>query len=123
MVDAVSGYADGRGVDPTYRAISTKANRMNPDNHAEVVEVTYNSNQTSLTALLQYYFEHHDPTQKNRQGNDIGSQYRSIILTTDDAQTATVMAVLNDYQVLLKAADYGAIATQIKPLELSLIHI
>ena len=117
VVDAVSGYADGRGVDPTYRAITAKANRMNPDNHAEVVEVTYNSNQTSLTALLQYYFEHHDPTQKNRQGNDIGSQYRSIILTTDDAQTATVMAVLNDYQVLLKAADYGAIATQVKPLE------
>ena len=97
VVDAVSGYADGRGVDPTYRAITAKANRMNPDNHAEVVEVTYNSNQTSLTALLRYYFEHHDPTQLNRQGNDIGSQYRSIILTTNDSQRATVMAVLNDY--------------------------
>lgn len=117
VIDAVSGYADGHGVKPTYRAITSMANRMNPDNHAEVVEVTYNSNQITLSMLLQYYFEHHDPTQLNRQGNDTGSQYRSIILTTDRSQKAIAEVILNDYQKLLQQADRGKIVTQIKPLK------
>ncbi|MDX1678052.1 peptide-methionine (S)-S-oxide reductase MsrA [Arsukibacterium sp.] len=116
VVDAVSGYADGRGVAPTYQAITQRSNKMNPDNHAEVVKVTFNPQQISLQALLQHYFESHDPTQLNRQGNDVGTQYRSIILTNSTAQAAVAQQVVKQYQPLLTAAGYGQIVTQLKPL-------
>ncbi|KKO44529.1 peptide methionine sulfoxide reductase [Arsukibacterium ikkense] len=116
VVDAVSGYADGQGVKPTYRAITQRSNKNNPNNHAEVVQVTFNPQQISLEALLQHYFESHDPTQLNRQGNDIGTQYRSIILTNSPEQQARAQAVLQQYQPLLTAAGYGKIVTQLKPL-------
>tara|TARA_R110002126_G_scaffold43555_8_gene124858 strand:- start:6843 stop:8159 length:1317 start_codon:yes stop_codon:yes gene_type:complete len=116
VVDAVSGYADGKGVEPNYRAITKRSNKMNPDNHAEVVQVTFNPQRTSLEALLQHYFESHDPTQLNRQGNDIGTQYRSIILTNSPEQQTRAEAVMQQYQPLLTAAGYGQIVTQLKPL-------
>lgn len=116
VVDAVSGYADGKGVKPTYRAITKRSNKNNPDNHAEVVQVTFDPEQISLEALLQHYFESHDPTQLNRQGNDIGTQYRSIILSNSPEQQARAEAVLQQYQPLLTAAGYGQIVTQLKPL-------
>ncbi|SEI04274.1 peptide methionine sulfoxide reductase msrA/msrB [Rheinheimera pacifica] len=116
VIDAVSGYADGNGVQPTYRAITQKRNQHNPNNHAEVVQITFNPAVISLTTLLQRYFEMHDPTQLNRQGNDIGTQYRSIILTNSQAQADTAQQVLTAYQPLLSQAGYGAITTQIKPL-------
>jgi peptide methionine sulfoxide reductase msrA/msrB len=78
VIDAVSGYADGEGVRATYREITKLKNKFNNNNHAEVVEVTYNKNVISTEELLMHYFESHDPTQINRQGNDIGTQYRSI---------------------------------------------
>lgn len=116
VIDAVSGYADGNGVQPTYRAITQKRNQHNPNNHAEVVQITFNPAVISLTTLLQRYFEMHDPTQLNRQGNDIGTQYRSIILANSQAQADTAQQVLAAYQPLLSQAGYGAITTQIKPL-------
>ena len=116
VIDAVSGYADGNGVQPTYRAITQKRNQHNPNNHAEVVQITFNPAVISLTALLQHYFEMHDPTQLNRQGNDIGTQYRSIILTNSQAQADAAQQVQAEYQLLLSKAGYGAITTQIKPL-------
>lgn len=116
VIDAVSGYADGNGVQPTYRAITQKRNQHNPNNHAEVVQITFNPAVISLTTLLQRYFEMHDPTQLNRQGNDIGTQYRSIILTNNQAQADTATQVQAAYQLLLSQAGYGAITTQIKPL-------
>ena len=116
VIDAVSGYADGNGVQPTYRAITQKRNQHNPNNHAEVVQITFNPAVISLTTLLQHYFEMHDPTQLNRQGNDIGTQYRSIILTNNQAQADAAQQVLAAYQPLLSQAGYGAITTQIKPL-------
>ena len=116
VVDAVAGYADGNGVAPTYRAITQRRNQHNPNNHAEVVKVSFNPAQISLDTLLQHYFEMHDPTQLNRQGNDIGTQYRSIILTNSQAQLTTAQQVKHDYQPLLSKAGYGAITTQIKPL-------
>ena len=76
VIDAVSGYADGEGVKPSYREITKFSNKFNPDNHAEVVEVTFNKNLISLEELIVHYLESHDPTQLNRQGNDIGTQYR-----------------------------------------------
>lgn len=116
VIDAVSGYADGNGVQPTYRAITQKRNQHNPNNHAEVVHITFNPAVISLTTLLQRYFEMHDPTQLNRQGNDIGTQYRSVILTNSQAQADTATQVQAAYQLLLSQAGYGAITTQIKPL-------
>lgn len=117
VIDAVSGYADGRGFEPTYRAITHPRNRNNPDNYAEVVKVTFNPAVISLTSLLHRYFESHDPTQLNRQGNDRGTQYRSTILTNSNDQYETAMALLNTYQPLLTAAGYGAIVTKVKPLD------
>ncbi|MDP4534791.1 peptide-methionine (S)-S-oxide reductase MsrA [Alkalimonas collagenimarina] len=117
VTDAVSGYADGRGFEPTYRAITHPRNRNNPDNYAEVVEVTFDPAVISLTTLLHHYFESHDPTQLNRQGNDRGTQYRSTILTNSEQQFDTAMAVLNAYQPLLSEAGYGAIVTKVKPLD------
>lgn len=116
VVDAISGYADGQGVAPNYRAITQRSNKMNPNNHAEVVKVIFNPQQISLEALLQHYFESHDPTQLNRQGNDIGTQYRSIILTNSAEQQARAKAVMQQYQPLLAAAGYGQIVTRLKPL-------
>lgn len=116
VVDAVSGYADGSGVEPNYEAISQRSNKNNPNNYAEVVQITYNPKIVSVDVLLKRYFEMHDPTQLNRQGNDIGTQYRSIILTSNKAQAETAQHVLNAYQALLTKAGYGVITTKIKPL-------
>jgi peptide methionine sulfoxide reductase msrA/msrB len=63
VIDAVSGYADGKGVRATYREITKLKNKFNSNNHAEVVEVTYNKNVISTEELLMHYFESHDPTQ------------------------------------------------------------
>ena len=65
VIDAVSGYADGNGIRPTYREITKLKNKFNVNNHAEVVEVTYNKNIISTEKLLMHYFESHDPTQIN----------------------------------------------------------
>ena len=117
VIDAVSGYADGRGVSPTYREITQYRNRFNPNNHAEVVQVTFNNSILSSKELLKHYFEGHDPTQVNRQGNDVGTQYRSIILTTTSGQLESANQTLNSYQELLNDAGYGKIATVVKALE------
>jgi len=117
VVDVVSGYADGRGLAPSYREITQARHRHNPDNYAEVVEISYNRQQVSLQTLLQFYFEQHDPTQINRQGNDIGTQYRSTILYNSDDQRAVAETIRDHYQPLLHAAGLGDIATLIKPLD------
>ena len=116
VIDAVSGYADGDGVRPTYKEITKLRNKFNPNNHAEVVEVTYNKNVISTEALLIHYFESHDPTQINRQGNDIGTQYRSIILYTNEQQREAIETINSQYQELLSDAGYGTIATEIKSI-------
>ena len=117
VIDAVSGYADGKGVRASYREITKLKNKFNNNNHAEVVEVTYNKNVISTEELLMHYFESHDPTQVNRQGNDIGTQYRSIILYTTQEQKKIIGKILDAYQDLLTAAGYGPIATSVKPIE------
>ena len=117
VVDAVSGYADGDGVKPSYREITKFKNKFNPNNHAEVVEVTYNKNLISLEDLIIHYLESHDPTQFNRQGNDIGTQYRSIILYTNEEQKKVIERVIQTFQKLLSNAGYGSIATLVKPID------
>ena len=117
VIDAVSGYADGRGIAPNYRAITQAKNRFNENNYAEVVKVSYNTQLLSTEDLIKHFFELHDPTQKNRQGNDIGTQYRSIVLTTDDEQLSLAKKLRDDYQKQLTAAGYGEIQTILKPLK------
>ena len=68
VIDAVSGYADGRGIKPTYRDITQLRNRLNPNNYAEVVKVTFNSQVLSLESLLNHYFESNVTTPLTRQG-------------------------------------------------------
>ena len=117
VIDAVSGYADGEGVKPSYREITKFSNKFNPRNHAEVVEVTYNKNLVSLEDLIIHYLESHDPTQLNRQGNDIGTQYRSIVLYSDTSQERKILKLISEYQSLLSNGGYGDIATAVKPLK------
>ncbi len=117
VIDAVSGYADGRGFAPEYQQIIQRKHKNNPDNYAEVVKVTFNPQQISLATILKNYFEAHDPTQMNRQGNDIGTQYRSTILTNSPEQIAVANELINIYQPLLSRAGYGKIATIVKPLD------
>ena len=117
VIDAVSGYADGNGIRASYREITKLKNKFNADNHAEVVEVTYNKNIISTEKLLIHYFESHDPTQINRQGNDIGTQYRSIILYSNNEQKKVIDSVIQSFQKLLSNAGYGPIATVVKPIE------
>ena len=117
VINAVSGYADGEGVNPSYREITKFVNKFNPMNHAEVVEVTFNKNIISAEKLVMHYFESHDPTQLNRQGNDIGTQYRSVVLYTNSTQKETAERLSSEYQSLLNNAGYEEVETKIKPLQ------
>ena len=117
VIDAVSGYADGEGVRPNYREITKFTNKFNPNNHAEVVEVTFNKNLISIEDLMMHYLESHDPTQFNRQGNDIGTQYRSIVLFSNNSQKQKILELIAEYQILLNEEGYGQIRTAVKPLK------
>ena len=115
--DAVSGYADGYGIKPTYREITKYINKYKRNNFAEVVKVTFNKEVISLRSLLEHFYESHDPTQLNRQGNDIGTQYRSTILYTKPSQKKVIDETTNEFQKLLSDEGYGEIKTLIKSLD------
>lgn len=117
VIDAESGYADGLGFEATYQNVTDKSRQFDESNYAEVVQVMYNSNIISSDDLLKNFFEGHNPTQVNRQGNDIGTQYRSIILTTTQEQIQIAKQLIAEYQPLLNEAGYGKISTAIKPLK------
>ena len=106
-----SGYAGGFTRNPTYQEITTGLT-----GHAEVIKVVFDPATVSLKALLKTFFEQHDPTQGMRQGNDIGTTYRSVIQTFDDAQLAEALAMRDLYQAALKEAGRNAkITTEIAP--------
>ncbi len=117
VVNVESGYADGKNIKPIYREIIKRDNRFNPDNFAEVVKVTYNSNQVELENLIKLFFEIHDPTQENRQGNDIGVQYRSLILTNSEEEKIISNKIKVEFQDLLNEKGFGPITTDIKVLQ------
>lgn len=105
-----SGYAGGHVRNPSYKQICTGTT-----GHAEVVQVEFDPAQLSYADLLRMFFAAHDPTTKDRQGNDAGPQYRSIILTHTDAQRATAEAVRAEIDA---AGIWGAkLVTEIVPLE------
>jgi peptide-methionine (S)-S-oxide reductase len=102
------GYAAGHTPNPTYKEVCTGRT-----GHNEVVRVVYDPAATSYEALLKTFWEGHDPTQGMRQGNDVGTQYRSGIYVHDAAQRAAAEASLDAYAARLKAAGFGPITTEI----------
>jgi peptide-methionine (S)-S-oxide reductase len=104
------GYAGGITPNPTYEEVCSGRT-----GHAEVVLVTFDSATTSYQEMLRLFWEGHDPTQGMRQGNDVGSQYRSLILYEDETQHETAQTSLEAYQQVLAAAGHGPITTEIEP--------
>ena len=110
VVTTLVGYAGGITPNPTYEETCSGMT-----GHTEAVRVVYDPSQVTAEQLLRLFFESHDPTQGMRQGNDVGTQYRSAVYTHTDAQLATARTVRDAYQGALSAAGKGAITTEILP--------
>ena len=104
------GYAGGYTLNPTYEEVCSGRT-----GHAEVVRVVFDPTKVSYETLLKAFWERHDPTQGMRQGNDLGTQYRSVIYCTSDGQLVAAEASRARYQQALDSAQRGAITTEILP--------
>jgi len=104
------GYQGGYTPNPTYDETCTGLT-----GHTEAVRVVYDPAKVSLETLLKAFWENHDPTTPNRQGGDVGTQYRSAIYTTTDEQLAEAEESRARYQQALKEAGFGEISTEIRP--------
>jgi peptide-methionine (S)-S-oxide reductase len=108
VLDARPGYAGGHVERPTYEQVCGKKT-----GHAEVVQVTFDPAVISYRDILEVFFTAHDPTTKDRQGNDVGPQYRSVIFTHSDAQRRTAEDVIREFDA---EGGFGApIVTEVKP--------
>ena len=110
VTGVMSGYSGGHLANPSYEQVCDKKT-----GHAEVVQVTFDPALVSYEDLLRVFFTIHDPTTMERQGNDVGPQYRSIILTHDEAQRATAEKVMAEIAAAHIWPD--PIVTEIKPLQ------
>ena len=122
VVDVESGYAGGNLPGAGYQDIlnherALRNGKTTVRNHAEVVKVIFDPARVTLETVLAKFWESHDPTQGNRQGNDIGSNYRSAIYYHDESQKAVGLATRTAYQKALDTAGYGRITTEIQPLK------
>ena len=140
VVDVVSGYSGGNYDNPTYEAVlknrrlqsegflsvlkniglsdeEKEKNKNTLINHTETVKVVYDSSQVSTESLIKNFWEIHDPTQFNRQGNDVGNNYRSAIYWTNDEQKNIAIETGIAYQKLLSAKGYGDIVTEMAALD------
>jgi peptide-methionine (S)-S-oxide reductase len=106
------GYAGGHTPNPTYEEVCS-----GQTGHTEAVLVVYDPAQVSYETLLKVFWEGHDPTQGMRQGNDVGTQYRSAIYYTDDAQRVGAEASRDAFQSALRAAGKGEITTEVAALD------
>jgi len=109
IISTAVGYAGGEKEDPSYREVCSGLT-----GHTEVVRVVWNKNEIDQSDLLKLFWECHDPTQGNRQGNDSGSQYRSAIYTTTQDQLIKAIDSKNSYQKNLQKNGFGQITTEIK---------
>jgi peptide methionine sulfoxide reductase msrA/msrB len=122
VVDIEVGYANGdESVPGTYEAVlaherALREGKATARNHAEVAKVTFDPDQVSLEAVLARFWEIHDPTQVDRQGPDVGSNYRSAIYTYDDEQQRVARRSRARYEQALAEAGVGTIVTEIAPL-------
>ncbi len=105
------GYAGGYTPNPTYEEVCSGRT-----GHTESVLVVFDPEVVSLETLLHRFWEIHDPTQGMRQGNDIGSQYRSAVYLTDESQRAVVEKTRDRYAEAIRAAGHGEVTTEIAPL-------
>ena len=112
VYSTAAGYAGGSIAEATYQQVCT-----GQTGHAEVVLVVFNPAQVTYEKLLTVFWENHDPTQGNRQGNDVGTQYRSVVITVSDEQAAAATASRERYQEHLDFAGYGPITTDILPMD------
>jgi peptide methionine sulfoxide reductase msrA/msrB len=122
VIDVESGYAGGDAPNPCYRSVldherTIQAGKVETRNHAEVVKVTFDPGETPLEKVLGKFWESHDPTQGDRQGNDVGSNYRSAIYYHSEDQKDAAHSTRATYQQLLHAAGFGEITTEIMPLK------
>jgi methionine-S-sulfoxide reductase len=116
--EATSGYAGGSYTNPTYETVlKYKNSQEDIINHAEVVKIVYDDTKISTLKLIKSFWELHNPTQGNRQGNDRGNNYRSAIYYESNTQKDTALETKEVYQKLLTNAGYGEITTEIKPLD------
>jgi peptide-methionine (S)-S-oxide reductase len=106
------GYQGGISPHPTYEEVCSGRT-----GHTEAVVVVYDPAKVSTSELLRHFWEEHDPTQGMRQGNDVGSQYRSAVYWTTEAQRALVEASATAYEPVLIDRGYGAVTTEIAPAE------
>jgi peptide-methionine (S)-S-oxide reductase len=110
VTNTAVGYAGGYTPNATYEEVCSART-----GHAEVVKVCYDPAKISYEKLLKIFFEDHDPTQGMRQGNDVGTQYRSAIYTTSPEQLEIAQRVRDQFQVEFSRAGYGRITTEIAP--------
>ncbi len=108
VVTTAAGYAGGITPNPTYEETCTGRT-----GHTEAVLIVYRPDEVDIDTLLKVFWENHDPTTLNRQGNDVGTQYRSAIYTTTDAQHQAVLESRDRYQRALTDAGFGTITTEI----------
>jgi len=104
------GYAGGYTPNPTYEEVCSGST-----GHTEAVLVVFDPARISRDEILRAFWENHDPTQGMRQGNDVGTQYRSAVYASDDAQLAAAEASRDAFQTALSAAGRGEISTEIRP--------
>mgnify|MGYP003301423746 FL=1 len=105
------GYAGGTSINPSYEEVCSGST-----GHAEVVKVVFDPLEISLKEILISFWEMHDPTQGMRQGNDIGSQYRSVIYTNNEEDLNLAKSTLETYQQEISKAGFGPITTELKVL-------
>jgi peptide-methionine (S)-S-oxide reductase len=111
VISTSVGYAGGSTPNPTYEEVCSGLTA-----HAEVVQVVYDPAKIGYEQLLKVFWENHDPTQGMRQGNDVGTQYRSTIYTTTDAQAKVAQASREAFAPVVRAAGHEEITTEIEPL-------